>query len=278
MKLRPRERKAKMLEEIKKLLESYKTVAVADIHGIKAAQFKEIRSKIDGVVKVAKKNIIRLALEQLKDKMPGIENLSLEGMPALIFTNENPFKLAAFLRRNMVPAYAKAGQIAPKDITIPAGPTPFPAGPMVSQLSQMGLKVRVEGGKIVVVRDKVIVKQGEVIDEKVADLLAKFDIKPMLVGLKLVSAWEDGFVYSKEALAFDEEKFLEELSQAASYAFNLAIGIAWPTPDTIDLLLTKAIREAMNLGIELSVVDAETLPFMLAKAHAQAKALQEKVS
>ena len=50
--------------------------------------------------RLAKKRLIQIAIDKVKDK-PGIEKLKehLKGMPAIIFTNENPFKLFKSLEK-----------------------------------------------------------------------------------------------------------------------------------------------------------------------------------
>lgn len=211
---------------------------------------------------------MRIALDKIKNEKKGAEELEkyFEGMPALLFTNESPFKLSKLLQKSKSKAPAKAGQTAPDDITINKGPTPFAPGPIISELSSVGLKVGVEGGKVAVKEDTVIVKKGEKIKPKVAEILTRLDIKPMEVGLGLVAAYEDGIIYQKDILKIDEAEFNNKLNSAAAQAFNLAFSITYTTKDNINLLISKAFNDAKALGVGQEILDEGIIENLLSKA------------
>mgnify|MGYP000252813721 CR=1 FL=1 len=80
--------------------------------------------------------IIQENMDQLTEK--------IKGMPALLFSKENPFTLYSILQKNKSPAPAKANQEAPKDIVVSAGPTTFAPGPIISELAEVGIKTKVD--------------------------------------------------------------------------------------------------------------------------------------
>jgi large subunit ribosomal protein L10 len=245
--------KKKEIIILKELLEKNNIIGIIDITDLPSAQFQKLRNKLKDslVIRVAKKNLIKLAIEELKDKKKGIEKLEEcldSSMPALIFTEQDPFKLAKILNKNKSTLPAKAGQISPKDIIIPEGPTPFPAGPIVGELAAAGVKATIEDGKIIVKQASTLVKSGVEITAKQADLLAKFKIEPMEIGLNVISIYQDGEVYKKDVLAIDEETVLADLKSAASGAFNVAIFTGYPTKETVDILLKKAEAESLALS------------------------------
>jgi large subunit ribosomal protein L10 len=194
-------------------------------------------------------------------------------MPALIFSELGPFQVSKLFLDNVAPSFAKPGQIAPIDIIIQEGPTPFAAGPMISELSSVGLKVKVDAGKIVVQQPSTVAKAGEPIKANVADLLIKMGIQPMEVGLELDGAWENDFIYSAEVLKFDIKEYLAKLQSAASEAFNLSLGMVYPTKENLVLLVSKAHRDARALAVEQGIMVPELLPLIMAKANRQADAL-----
>ena len=57
-------------------------------------------------------------------------------------------------------APAKPGDIAPEDIIVKEGETPFKPGPIVGELQKAGIPAAIEGGKIVIRKDKVLVEKG----------------------------------------------------------------------------------------------------------------------
>jgi len=146
------EYKKKIVNDIVKLTREYPIIGIVNMEGLPAPQLQAMRSELRGKIDLfmTKKRFMKIALDKMKDEKKGIEQLSekFEGMPAIIFTKENPFKLSKILQKSKTNAPAKAGQTAPDDIVVKAGPTPFAPGPIISELSDVGLKVGVEGGKV----------------------------------------------------------------------------------------------------------------------------------
>lgn len=254
------EKKKRELETLKKLLTEKKIIGIIDINNLPSPQLQKLRNKLkeDLIIRITKKSLIKLVLKQTDKK--GIENLEkyLENCtPALLFTEKDPFKLAKLLNKNKSNLLAKAGQIAPKDITIPSGPTSFPPGPIIGELGAAGIKATIEGGKVVIKETTTIVKSGAVIDQKKAELLAKFKIEPIKIGLNLIAIYEDGEIFSKEVLSIDDEKVLSDIKSGTNNAFNLAIYLAYPTKETIDILLKKAESETQALLNKLPKLEEE---------------------
>jgi large subunit ribosomal protein L10 len=159
------------------MIRDYPVVGLLDVEGIPASTLREMRDKLrsHATIIMTKKRLMRIIFSDLENERPGIKGLDSHfvGMPALILTKENPFKIASLLRKSRTPAHARGGQIAPKDIVIPKGPTAFPPGPIISELGAIGLKTGVEGGKVAVKEDSVVAREGEPIKQKVADVLDK---------------------------------------------------------------------------------------------------------
>ena len=270
--------KKKVVQELVKLFEEYPIVGAVDVENLPAQQFQEMRDKFRKNMKIimAKKRVIRVALDAVKDKRPGIENLKdkLDGMPALIFTKDNPFKLYKNLNSNKSPAPAKGGQKAPKNIVVPAGPTSFAPGPIIGQLGGFGIKAGIEGGKIAIKADSVVAKEGDIISPALAEILTRLDIKPMEIGLNLVAAYENGDVFMKNVLAIDDAQFLADVSQCGSWAFNLAMFAAVPNKDTVEHLLAKAYRETRAVAVSEALPIADVMEDIIGRAHLCAQAVK----
>ena len=127
---------------------------------------------------------------------------------------------------------------------IPAGSTPFAPGPILSELGGLGIKAGIEGGKVAIKAEKIVAKEGQVIDGKIAGLLAKFGIQPMEIGMNLVAVLENGIILTKDVLTIDEAKTKADIMQLAREALNLAVYTAYPAKETIQLLIAKAYRES----------------------------------
>jgi large subunit ribosomal protein L10 len=226
---------------------------------------------------MSKRRLMKIAIEECKDAKKGVEELNkyLKGMPALIFTNENPFRLYKMLSKSKTNAPAKPGQVAPKDILIQAGPTPFAPGPVISELSMIGLKTGVEGGKVAIKQDKVVVREGEKINDKVASILLRLGITPMEVGLNLVAAYENGTIFTKDVLAVDEKEFMQRIIRADSEAFNLAVEIEYPCTRVLEYLIGKAFNESKALALSQNIICSLVTENVLSKAEKEMLILKE---
>jgi len=182
--------KERIVEDLVNLMKQYPVIGILDMTNLPALQFQRIKFRLKDMLefRMVKKRLIKIAFDKVKDEKKGIEQLKerLEGIPALVFTKEDPFKLAKAIKKEVSAAPAKPGQIAPDDIIISAGPTPFTPGPMIGELGTMGIKTKVESGKINVMDDHVLVKKGEEISAQAADLSSKLGIEPMQVGFNLL--------------------------------------------------------------------------------------------
>lgn len=246
--------KKDQVKELEAMFTKYPIVGIVNMEGLPSSQLgglkKALRGKAD--LYMTKRRLMKIAIENAKAKIPGLDSIipQLKGMPAFLFTKENPFALYKFLKKNKSPAPAKAGQESPRDIVVPAGPTPFAPGPVISELAAVGIKAGVEGGKVAVRQDSLVIKQGEKFKGPLAAMLARLGIEPMEIGLNVVAVFEKGILYDRNVLDIDDKQFMSNLMTAASEAFNLAADIAYITDDNKELLIATAFREAKAVAVE----------------------------
>lgn len=275
------EKKKDIVAKISEKINNTKVVGVVALDNLPAPQLQQMRKNLKNSVEIfaAKKRLIKIAFEDAKTKKPGIEVLEnyLSGMNALIFTNDNPFKLANTLRKGRTSAPAKPGQTAPSDITVKSGATPFAPGPIIGELGSFGIKTGVEGGKVAVKEDKVVIKEGEVISAKLAGLLTRLGITPMEIGLTILGAYEEGIVFDKKLLSVDPQVYIDNLLLQAKEAYSLAVDIGYATKDTVENLLSNAQRNAVSISLSAGIFVPELIEMLLAKASASAQALSAKV-
>jgi len=266
------------VEEIKKNTAKYTLVGLVDMYGIPAAQVQQIRRNLRGkaVIKVMRNTLIEHALKEMGGKVSGLSKF-ISGHSAMIFSNDNPFRLFKQLEKTKTRMAAKAGETAPEDIVVEKGPTSFKPGPIVGELQQAGIPAAIEGGKVKIRETKTIVKKGAVISAKVADVMIKLGIKPMDVGLALQAAFYDGDVYEPSVLAIDETSILAQVRLAAAQAFNLSVHAAIPTKETIAPILTKAVREARSLAVEAAIYEKDVVDAIIGKAQKESIALKSIV-
>jgi len=270
--------KRKEVEEIKADSGRYALIGLVDMYGIPAAQLQQIRRNLKGTakLKMTRNTLISHAFEELGGEIKSLAD-HLSGQSALIFTNENPFKLFKQLEKTKTKMAAKPGERAPDDIVVEKGPTSFKPGPIVGELQQVGIPAAIEAGKVKIRETKTVVKKGEAISPKLADVLAKLDIKPMDVGLILQAAFFEGSLYEPSVLAIDEDLILRQISLASQEAFNLSVNAIIPTRETMGSIITRAVREARGLAVDASIYEKDVIDGILARAQRESAALKKMV-
>lgn len=258
------------IANIKGLIQSHKVFGMVGIEGILATKIQKIRRDLKdvAVLKVSKNTLTKRALNELGESIPEMDKY-LDRQTALIFTNESPFKLYKVLEQTKTPSPIKGGAIAPADIVVQKGPTSFPPGPILGELQSAGIPASIDAGKVAVKETKVVCKAGEKVPQKLATMLSKLEVYPLIVGLDLRAAYDDGTIYEPELLAIDESQYFSDVIRAAQNAFNLSVNTAYPTSATIGTLLAKAFTESKNLGVNAVVFDSGVMDTLLAKAHVQ---------
>ncbi len=274
------EKKVKMYQELQKLPTEYNVIALSKMTKVRATQLMAIRKKFrdEIVIKIIKNKVALKAFEQIKET-PGIEYLSkeLEGQCALMFTNLNPFKLNLIFDQNKVYLPAKGGDIASKEITIPAGNTGITPGPVLSEFKESNVPTKIDQGTIAVTKDTVVAKPGTIISQKLASLMSKLNIKPIEAGIAVNYAISEGLQYLEKDLRLDIKEYENQLKIAVSEAKSLATESAYTTPETIEPILAKAARGAMNVILESGYITSETSKESLQFVHRKALSLASQI-
>jgi len=243
------ERKIKAVNELANLIETKRTILISDISNIPGSQFQQIGKKLRGkaIVKVPKKNLFLRALDETKkEKLKELKNYLIKPV-ALLFSDMDSYELAGELIKNKSPAKAKPGQIAQKDLEIPAGPTDLVPGPAISELGALGIQIKIQGGKIEIKEPKVIVKAGNQISKEAAAMLSKLGIMPFTIGFKPLSAYdskEDKIYYE---IVIDPEGTLNLLVSEFNKSLAFAIKIEYFSPETLPFMIQDAERNALTL-------------------------------
>ncbi|MFT4250590.1 MAG: 50S ribosomal protein L10 [Candidatus Woesearchaeota archaeon] len=260
-------KKTVAVNEFTQLIEKYPIIAAVDMQNLPARQLQLMREQLRDTceIRMTKRRLLHVAMDNSKKDVSALKE-HLKGMPALLFTKENPFTLFKILKKNKSPAPAKGGQTAPNDIIVKAQATPFAPGPIIGELGSFGLKTGVENGKVAIKADKVVCKEGDVISPALAGLLTRLQIYPMEVGLALTAVYEDGEILTKNILDIDEEAYLQDIMSAAAGAFNLSVNASIPLAENIELLLINASNAARGLARESAYITKENAEEILGVA------------
>ena len=89
--------KKETVKKIVDLIKKYTIIGSVNMENLPAAQLQKMKAQLRDKVEMfmTKRRLMKLAIEKVKGEKAGIEKIEehLKGMPALLFTNENPFAL-----------------------------------------------------------------------------------------------------------------------------------------------------------------------------------------
>jgi large subunit ribosomal protein L10 len=234
--------RAEKLEHVEALankLRSSRTTAVIGVRGVPASALQKMRRSLrekGHPIFVATNSSLRHAIEAAAPDRPALKPLldHVNDQTAILSAEGNPFTLYQELAKTRSPTPARGGELAPKDITVSAQTTSFKPGPIVGELQHAGFPAAIEKGKVVIKKDATVVKAGAVISREVAGLLTRLEIFPLEVGLELRAAVDGDTFYAPELL----------VTRAHRRALALAVAAGYVTPATLPAILAKALAQA----------------------------------
>ncbi len=270
--------KIQEVNELTALLKKYPVVIIADLMKVPTSRLQRIKRKIyqmfgDHVVlRVTKNTLFRIAM-----KKAGLDPTPLEkyltGTNLFIFTDLNPFEVAMAIDKIKVTAPAKPGMTVETEVVLPAGDTGLKPGPIMSVFGKLKVPIRVQKGTIWIAKDTVVAKPGDTISMELASLLQKLGIEPIVVKLKFKAAYDHGVVIPGEELVLDLNKYREELSKAVAEALWLGVEIGYPEPEVLKLAIPLAVRRALAVSAEAGYITPENAEYVISTAIAKAMAV-----
>jgi large subunit ribosomal protein L10 len=252
--------------------------AVVGVRGVPAAALQSMRRDLrhrGTPILVAPNSAIRHALEKATAQRPALRPLleQVQDQTALLSTEGNPFSLYQQFLKTRSPTPARGGEIAPRDIFVPAQTTSFRPGPIVGELQHAGFPAAIEKGKVVLKKDITIVKAGHPISREVAGMLTRLEIFPLEVGLSLRAVVDGDTFYPPELLSVDLETRRVELARAARAALGVAVEVGYVSSSTLPLLVMRAHRRALGVAVAAGYPTKETIEPLFAKAMREAAAV-----
>ncbi|GGM71241.1 50S ribosomal protein L10 [Thermogymnomonas acidicola] len=272
---KPAQWKVELVDQVAKEISSSNVTAIVSIKGLRNKQFQDIRKSLRGEVKirVMRGTLIKKALEKAQKKdIKGLEQF-VSGQVAVVTGNIGAPVLYRRLEGTKQRAPARGGEIADHDIVVEAKETSFPPGPMISEFQKVGLQTAIEKGKIVIKKEAVLVKKGEVITPEKAKVLERLEIFPLIVGLDVLGAYEDGIIFTKESLSITPEQVAADVATAFARAKALALRATFMVPEVVPELLAKAKLEADALALAAGFLTESNVQLFILKAIREANAL-----
>jgi len=202
-----KKRKAIYWNKLEKALFEYKNILIISVDFVGSKQMQNVRMAIRGrgLVVMGKNTIMRKVIRDNIEKNPKLESLLpfITGNMGFVFTNGDFNQIRKEVSSFTMPAAAKAGVVAPINVTIPAGPTGMDPG-QTSFFQTLNVSTKIVKGCIEITSPVELCYAGEKVSASAVALLSKLGVKPFEYGIIVNTVYEDGEVY--DAAVLDLEK------------------------------------------------------------------------
>ena len=239
--------------KIIQLLDDYPKCFIVGADNVGSKQMQQIRMSLRGkaVVLMGKNTMMRKAIRGHLENNSALEKLlpHIKGNVGFVFTKEDLTEVRDMLLANKVPASARAGAIAPCDVTVPAQNTGL--GPEKTSFFQaLGITTKISRGTIEILSDVQLIKTGDKVGASEATLLNMLNISPFSFGLIIQQVYDNGSIYSPEVLDITEDalrtRFLEGVRNIAS----VCLQIGYPTVASVPHSVVNGYKRVLALAVE----------------------------
>lgn len=261
--------KASYFDKMVKLLEEYPKCFIVGADNVGSKQFQGIRTALrgDAVVLMGKNTMMRKAIRGHLEKNPHLERLLpyIKGNIGLVFTKNDLTDIRDKLLANKVPAAAKAGAIAPLDVTLPAQNTGL--GPEKTSFFQaLAITTKITKGTIEILNDVALIKEGDKVGASEATLLNMLKIFPFSYGLGIKHVYDSGTVFSPEVLDITDNDIRTRFMQGVTIIASVSLAIGYPTVASAPHSIANGFRNllAIAMATDISFKEAEEMKEILA--------------
>ncbi|XP_061689618.1 large ribosomal subunit protein uL10 isoform X1 [Syngnathoides biaculeatus] len=239
--------------KIIQLLDDYPKCFVVGADNVGSKQMQTIRCSLRGkaVVLMGKNTMMRKAIRGHLENNPALEKLlpHIKGNVGFVFTKEDLAEVRDLLVANKVPAAARAGAIAPCDVTVPAQNTGL--GPEKTSFFQaLGITTKISRGTIEILSDVSLIKTGDKVGASEATLLNMLNISPFSFGLIIQQVYDNGSVYNPDVLDITEASLHARFLEGVRNIACVSLEIGYPTLASVPHTVINGYKRVLAIAVE----------------------------
>jgi large subunit ribosomal protein LP0 len=261
--------KANYFTKLENLLEDYPKCFIVGADNVGSKQMQEIRIALRGkaVVLMGKNTMMRKAIRGYMEKNPDLERLlpHIKMNVGFVFTKEELITIRDLLLANKKAAPAKAGAIAPVEVTIPAQNTGM--GPEKTSFFQaLQIPTKITKGTIEIIQDVPIIKVGDKVGASEATLLNMLKISPFTYGLLIQKVYDAGSIFDPEILDITDDDIKDRFMAGVANVAAVCLTINYPTIASVPHSIVNGMKNLLAVAAvtDISFKEAETLKEFLA--------------
>lgn len=242
------------------------SIFVVNVDNVGSNQMHQIRVALrgKGVVVMGKNTMVRRALRSILAEYPQFEKLlpHVRGNIGFVFTSSDLKEVRDLITANKVAAPARAGALAPLNVTIPAGNTGMEPG-KTSFFQALGIPTKIARGTIEIVSDVQVVTAGTRVGASEATLLNLLGVSPFTFGMSVVHIFDGGNVFPPSVLDVSEKELLDRFFSGVTTIAAISLALNYPTLVSVTHSLVNAYKNllAVSIATEYTFEGAEKVSF-----------------
>jgi large subunit ribosomal protein LP0 len=248
--------KAKYTMRLTQYLDEYPKVFVVGADNVGSRQMQKIRVSLRGhaVILMGKNTMMRKTIRGQISRNANLEKLlsHVYENVGFVFTKDDLGSIRDKLLENKVAAPARAGAIAPVDVTIPAQVTSL--GPEKTSFFQaLQIPTKITRGTIEIINDVHLIKIGEKVGASEAALLNMLNVSPFSYGLIIRQVYDSGSCFEPSILDIKPADLRAKFSLGVQRLAAFSLGINYPNQASAPHLILGGFKRLLALAADTDV-------------------------
>ncbi|KFD51108.1 hypothetical protein M514_08008 [Trichuris suis] len=252
--------KANYFLKLLTFLEEYPKCFIVGVDNVGSKQMQEIRGSLRGRAELlmGKNTLIKKAIRGYLPKNPQLNCVldHITGNVGFVFTKENLREVREAIISKKVAAPAKAGMIAPVDVTLPAQNTGL-SPDKTSFFQALSIPTKISKGTIEILNDIHLIKANEKVGASEATLLNMLNIMPFSYGLVMKKVYDTGSIYDPSILDVTPEDLRDKVSQAVRNIASISLRINYPNAASAPHMIANAFKNLLAIAAQTDVTFKE---------------------
>lgn len=248
--------KAKYTMRLQQYLDEYPKVFIVGADNVGSRQMQRIRVSLRGhaVIMMGKNTMMRKTIRGQAAKNTNLEKIlpHVYENVGFVFTKDDLSSIRDKLLENKVAAPARAGAIAPVDVTIPAQVTSL--GPEKTSFFQaLQIPTKITRGTIEIINDVHLIKIGDKVGASEAALLNMLNVSPFSYGLIIRQVYDSGACFQPSILDIKPADLRAKFSQGVQRLAAFSLGINYPNQASAPHLILGGFKRLLALAANSDV-------------------------
>lgn len=261
--------KSNYFDKLISCLDEYPKCFLVEADNVGSKQMQQIRISLRGhaVVLMGKNTMMRKAIRGHLQNNPQLELLlpHIRGNIGFVFTKEDLVTIRDMILGNKVKAPARAGAIAPLDVTVPSQNTGL--GPEKTNFFQaLNIPTKITKGTIEIIQNVHLIKTGDKVGMSEATLLNMLGVSPFTYGLIVKKVYDSGSIFDPTILDITDDDLKMSIMAAVRNVAAVSLSIGYPTIASVPHSIVNGMKNCMAIAAvtDITFKEAEMMKEYLA--------------